>query len=181
MLNKVCSNCKKELSISEFYKNKSNSGGISYWCKNCTKTANKKYYDKNKNECVERAIAWRKRNPKKAKAAISNWKQANKERISKTEKERYQNLRYKALEKIGPLVCNNCGCDLYNLLEINHMNGNGCKERKEKQTAKFYSDIINEIRTTEDLNILCRPCNNTHYLETKYGKLPYEITWNKNQ
>ena len=32
---KVCSKCKRELPISEFYKNKSNPDGLGYYCKRC--------------------------------------------------------------------------------------------------------------------------------------------------
>jgi hypothetical protein len=32
-------------------------------------------------------------------------------------------------------------------------------------------------RTTEDLELLCRPCNALHWLEMKYGPLPMRVVW----
>lgn len=40
---KVCSKCRKELPISEFYKNKYNKDGLQNLCKNCENKNNKKY------------------------------------------------------------------------------------------------------------------------------------------
>lgn len=105
------------------------------------------------------------------------WKAANREKVNRGERQRYCILRRKALGKIGLLCCVNCGCEKYELLEINHISGNGYEERKIKQTARFYSDIITGKRNTNDLNILCRPCNSIHYLELLHGKLPYRIEW----
>ena len=45
---KVCSRCKRELPISEFYKNKSNPDGLGYYCKRCvSETWSKKQYGVN--------------------------------------------------------------------------------------------------------------------------------------
>lgn len=50
---KVCSKCKRELPISEFYKCKTWSDGLDYCCKRCArekqKVAGKKYLDKTRN------------------------------------------------------------------------------------------------------------------------------------
>jgi len=33
-------------------------------------------------------------------------------------------------------------------------------------------------RDTKDLEVTCKVCNAKHYLELKYGKLPYQIIYN---
>ena len=77
-------------------------------------------------------------------------------------------------------ICANCGCNDVRLLEINHINGGGNKELQNgKNTNSFAWDIYMGRRTTNDLNLLCRPCNSIHYLELKYGKLAYKIRWDK--
>jgi predicted RNA-binding Zn-ribbon protein involved in translation (DUF1610 family) len=74
--------------------------------------------------------------------------------------------------------CVSCGCDDLRLLEVNHKDGGGGKElNKGKNSMRFYRDIAMLRRGTEDLEILCRVCNAKHYLETKFGKLPIEVTW----
>ena len=86
----------------------------------------------------------------------------------------------KILDKIsnGNIFCVNCGCDRFEFLEVNHINGGGAKEYKHGgNNKKFYASILSGERPTEDLNILCKPCNNLHYLELKFGKQPYKIIW----
>jgi predicted nucleic acid-binding Zn-ribbon protein len=76
--------------------------------------------------------------------------------------------------------CVRCGCDDFRLLEINHKNGGGRKEllvgRKTKARA-FYHAIANGERKTDDLELLCRPCNAIHYLELLHGPLPMKVVW----
>jgi hypothetical protein len=36
-------------------------------------------------------------------------------------------------------------------------------------------------RDTADLELLCRPCNAIHYLESKYGPLPLRVVWEGGQ
>jgi 5-methylcytosine-specific restriction endonuclease McrA/DNA-directed RNA polymerase subunit RPC12/RpoP len=82
-------------------------------------------------------------------------------------------------QKIPP-VCARCGCDDSRLLEINHKNGGGGKETLNgKSSKKFYDDIAKGRRKTDDLELLCKPCNSVHALELKYGQLSFEVKWNK--
>jgi len=90
-------------------------------------------------------------------------------------------LRIKAMNIISNnnLNCVRCGCDDIRLLEINHKNGGGHKEsEKGIKSTQYYLSICKGIRKTDDLELLCRVCNSWHYLELKYGKLPYKITYN---
>ena len=78
--------------------------------------------------------------------------------------------------------CVRCGCDDIRLLEINYKNGGGyIKQRTEvAQGSPLYHKIIKKQRKTDDLELLCRPCNAIHYLETKYAqKLPLNVVWSK--
>lgn len=90
---------------------------------------------------------------------------------------RFRKTILNILSKNNP-ICVSCGCDKQELLEINHKNGGGTKEvQRGKKGVKFYWDIYMGRRKTDDLEILCRVCNAKHYLELKYGKLPYRITY----
>lgn len=74
--------------------------------------------------------------------------------------------------------CVRCGCDDARLLEINHKNGGGGQEtQKGKFTTRFYYDIANGYRRTDDLELLCKACNAIHALEMKYGSLPMKVVW----
>ena len=119
-----------------------------------------------------------KNNPERQKK-LEKW---NKLHRKETSKKANQNARKSALMLVGNgnVFCLYCGCDDVKILEINHKNGQGNKElQKGKYASKFYWDIIMLRRKTDDLNILCKICNALHYLELKYGKLPFKITYFK--
>ena len=147
--NKFCLNCKKIKHISEFYWKPDKHMFINN-CKKC----------RNKLEALNRNYR--------------KYKSPNREEWKK-------NRRISVLKKVQNYInCVRCGCDDYRLLEINHKNGGGKKELKNFQK---YGRSIEEVirrgwRETDDLELLCRPCNQIHYLERKYGSLPIEVKWN---
>lgn len=99
--------------------------------------------------------------------------QKHKEKIKAYKKEYYQRkaLRIEALEIVGKhiLKCFNCGCDDIRVLQINHIDGNGSKEFREVGSKRFYRNIIDGLRSTKDLNILCKVCNVAHFVKLRYG------------
>lgn len=82
-------------------------------------------------------------------------------------------IHVRALEKIAqdnslPLKCP-CGCDILEILEINHVNGGGHADLR-KGGSSFCRDIVFGKRSTKDLNILCKVCNIALYTEKKTGR-----------
>lgn len=69
--------------------------------------------------------------------------------------------------------CCICGIDDIRLLTINHLNGDGCIERKNNKyrVSRIYRDIKNG-RTTSDLDVRCYNCNIIYEYETGNRKLP---------
>ena len=59
---KVCSKCKKELPISEFYKNKSRKDGLHIQCKNCVNEYAKKYRKSTKRKEVQKRYCDKRQN-----------------------------------------------------------------------------------------------------------------------
>ena len=89
-------------------------------------------------------------------------------------------FRKKILQKINRhLKCERCNCDDWRFLEINHKDGYGEKDRRVfGRGASFLSKINCGQRSTDDLELLCRPCNAIHYLELKYKRpLPMQVVW----
>ena len=74
--------------------------------------------------------------------------------------------------------CVRCGCNDMRFLEINHKFGGGKKDLRNNQSSKFYRDIADGSRCTDDLEILCKPCNAIHALELKFGSVAMEVKWN---
>ena len=59
---KVCSKCKRELPISEFYKNKSRKDGLNAQCKNCMNEYAKNYRKSTKRKEVQKRYCDKKQN-----------------------------------------------------------------------------------------------------------------------
>jgi hypothetical protein len=95
-------------------------------------------------------------------------------------KKQYANLRKSVLLVVGRgnVVCVNCGCDRPELLEVNHINGGGGKEIR-ASAGKFYQQIVKLQRPVDDLNLLCKVCNALHAIELKFGKLPFEVYYGR--
>jgi hypothetical protein len=142
------------------------------------KEYNKKYYIKNKEHYKE----YCQEHKEHRKEYMKQWDNKNKEYIREYVRKRGKKFRIEVLNIISNNNphCIRCGCDDIKLLEINHKNGGGTKELQNgKLMTKFYRNIHEGIRKTDDLEILCRICNARHYLELKYGKLPYKISYDK--
>jgi len=103
--------------------------------------------------------------------------------VTSTKMTRYRKLRLATLLKIDiNLKCINCGCDVFEALEINHKGGGGNKEYKFMNKegisqVKFMYDISRGRRKIDDLEIRCRPCNALHHCETNKGIKGWKIIW----
>jgi hypothetical protein len=106
---------------------------------------------------------------------------ANSRRYRLTEEGRTQvkrwprELRRRAMAVItagGPLVCRNCSCDILDVLEIHHKNGDGRPDH-----PRLYSRIINSKRAVSDLGILCKICNFAEFIQRKFGLSGFNITY----
>lgn len=71
MKTKVCIKCKKQKSLSDFYKNKKYKDGIFPYCKNCDKERKRKLYHNNP-KIKKQQKKWRDNN--KDKTTLYNWK-----------------------------------------------------------------------------------------------------------
>jgi 5-methylcytosine-specific restriction endonuclease McrA len=117
---KICSTCKIEKPLLDFYSDKSRPDGLCYICKDCTKIKGKKdrnkhaakirdrgrryreankeilkakrheYYERNKAKTLQTNRKWREANLTKIKRQQHKYRQANKARISKKNKVHYE-------------------------------------------------------------------------------------------
>jgi len=86
-------------------------------------------------------------------------------------------LREKVLILLGG-KCINCGCDEFEVLEINHKNGGGRKERYTNRARQFYLHILNGTRKTDDLELTCIICNAYHKAKVlRKAKSNWKIIW----
>gem|GEM_PF-2928605 len=92
-------------------------------------------------------------------------------------REQHQQVRERAIERLGGKLCANCGCDEFNLLEINHINGGGRVAAKVRQSRQLYRDIVSSRVDLSDYNVLCRVCNALHYVQDILGVKGHKVTW----
>ena len=125
----------------------------------------------------------------KSKTPSDRYYSRNSEAVKESQKQYYKEIKYartqeirkNALLKVGKnkLWCSRCGCDEFRLLEINHVNGCGHKERKGiyRSGLNFWKHIISGERKCDDLNILCKACNILYYIKLNFGLDQYKIKW----
>lgn len=68
------------------------------------------------------------------------------------------NLRLRLIAFMGG-KCQNCDIEDPRVLQINHINGGGVKEFREKGCQQLYKDILSGKRKTNDIELLCANCN----------------------
>lgn len=139
------------------------------------------WYLKNKAKVLEQSRNWKENNKGKRAKYMKIWADRNREKVRETSRKSYLKRKKKLLIMIsnGNLKCVNCGCNDIRLLEINHKNGGGSVERKRTGCLNLYEQIRRGERGIKDLELLCRVCNAQHYLESKFGRLPFKIKWLK--
>ncbi|KKL16885.1 hypothetical protein LCGC14_2491080 [marine sediment metagenome] len=112
---------------------------------------------------------WRFKNPEK-------YKEYSKKQLI-YQKKYYNNLRLKALDKLGGRKCSKCGCNILKILEINHIDGGGCKEHRISNSKRHYIDIVNNNKNLSKYNVLCRVCNSFHYVRDILKIKGHKVSW----
>lgn len=141
---KVCSKCKQEKPLSEFWKHKQCKGGYNTHCKKCVRKYQREYY---------------KTHSKQEMARTTKYRNKNRERCNSYTRNYYAKQREKVIKHYGnKCVC--CGEANIRFLTIDHVNGNGRKHRKKigNMGSGWYNWIIKNNYPI-DLQILCFNCN----------------------
>lgn len=96
----------------------------------------------------------------KHKLAHRKWYADNREKQVLLLREKYGSLRKKATDKLGGKCCH-CGFSDWRALQIDHVQGNGNKEKRSIGQWKMYKKIL-ELEPTElfkEYQLLCANCN----------------------
>lgn len=78
---KVCSKCRENKPVGEFYKSTASVDGVTYHCKTCVQLAKKTYYEAHKDKVKAVNAAWRAANPDRVKAVKAAWIAANPDKV----------------------------------------------------------------------------------------------------
>ena len=153
VLVKKCVTCGRTLSLSHFYDRENSKDGKRGQCKECML----KIRNTHRNE-------WRKNNPEAYRKQWLEYYEKNKERINEKAKREWQIFRKKVLIYIGgeKICCVRCGFSDIRALQIDHIKGDGNKDRKSwNSVTEYYYRILGMARkqAQEKYQILCANCN----------------------
>ena len=147
MKTKTCLSCKQVLSITSFHKDPTRKDGFCIYCKDCKNNRFKKY---------------RKENPEKMK---------ENDKYDRIRTRRYmEKLRLCVLTKLfDPPKCDVCNISDIRILDIDHIDGGGTKERKQLSSAGVWRKIIkmDQYEAKQKYRILCKNCNWIAHLNRK--------------
>lgn len=93
------------------------------------------------------------------------------------QKQRYLNIRRQTIDLLSPdgRRCCNCGCDNFELLQINHIYGGG-SSRKESGVMLWRMVLKLAEEAKKYFDVRCVLCNWLYALQKKH-ETKYEIVW----
>jgi len=132
-------------------------------------------------QCLECGKIRKRQFRKDNKESIRNYEKnrwINNKLARNTSRNKYRHtLRLRIMEFLGGAFCANCGCNVVDLLEVNHKNGGGRKTRKYLFSTTEWNKIIKGILKKEDYNVLCKVCNTLHYVTDIIGVQGHFVKW----
>ena len=170
---KICLNCKQELDIFKFSKNKNKEDGLEIYCKSCKKIYHKKYYQINKSKQIRNSRNYYENNKEKKLRQNKNYYEKNIKKVKKYAKKwNEKNKKYKLEQN--------------RIYRQNHK-----KERNESLKIRRQTDInfkiINNIRTRinraiknnqkKGYTIELLGCSIDFYKEFLLQKFTFEMSW----
>ena len=114
-------------------------------------------YQKNREELLRKGKIYREKN-KETRNAV--------DRVSSFD--RRKKIRHAALDHLGG-KCVRCGFSDWRGLQIDHVNGNGTKERTDKKSFSAYYKRVMETEPNTVYQVLCANCNQIKRYERMEG------------
>ena len=104
---------------------------------------------------------WRKMNPEKSKLIQKRCYYKNHTNTKTVEQKRLQKIRMDLMNILGGAYCKDCGFNILEALQFDHIFGGGTKERKlfASGRAMYYFYIKNPEIAKQRLQVLCANCN----------------------
>jgi len=163
MQTKQCSKCKRNKKKPEFWKQITNKDGLHSWCKDCQRKLARNNYH-----------IIKKKNPQKLKDYANKWRSNNIDRARELARNSWHRRRLGVLKYYsnGKPKCACCGETEIEFLSIDHINGGGLKESREKGYGRggLMRWIINN-NYPKGFQILCHNCN---FAKGHYGECPHK-------
>jgi hypothetical protein len=152
---KLCRSCGRNLPLTEFYKHKTCSLGVSNKCKECQRLYGRE---------------WSKKNRKRLNDKIRERYHEYSDTIKEPTKRYRQKIKLIAIEKYGG-KCACCGESEIEFLTIDHVNNDGNIHRKKFKGISIYQWLKNNNYPTDGIQLLCWNCN---CAKAKFGSCPHQ-------
>jgi hypothetical protein len=121
--------------------------------------------EKQRIKAIETSRKWAKLHPERMRINYRKWRNNNLEKAKalsrKSNTKKQKETRNKILELLGS-KCNNPECPIprnkmdIRALQVDHINDNGYKERKQLKQYQMYKRVL---KYPEDYQLLCAYCN----------------------
>jgi hypothetical protein len=98
---KKCSKCEEVKPVNEFYRNRAQREGLSWYCKTCSRKTWQAYYARNKKKIIERNKAYDNTRPGRRQAYSKTHRAANLQREKANHKAYYRNHRQRIAVRIS--------------------------------------------------------------------------------
>ena len=86
MDSKVCTKCKEDKPLAEYYKKKKGKYGVDSTCKTCEKQRRKSYYEENKEHTLQQAKEWHESNRESETARMKKYRKENRGAVLNAQK-----------------------------------------------------------------------------------------------
>jgi len=139
---------------------------------------------------VERVLCYRCRNmkplsdfpPRDPKTnKLRTWcKECAREYNKSYDKARILRLRESVFNHLGQTECQNCGCEIHDILELHHLGGGGKEERRIHNGWYKMMDAILKIPKEEAVTkyrVLCTVCHPSQHIFEEYGVSLHKISF----
>ena len=130
---RICSNCKIEKPISQFFEYSSNR------CKICVRNAKKKWKSNNKDKVKQERKRHYEKHKDEIKEKAKQYKEQNKDKIKEQHKKHYINNKEKINKKRSEIINCKCGTNITYRHYAAH-------KRSQKHIALLFKKLMNELQ-----------------------------------
>ena len=106
---------------------------------------------------------WQSKHKSVCRNCLNEWRRKNKDRVNEQQKKHYDKIKLEVFNHYcgGDIKCACCGEKQIEFLTIDHINGDGAKERKESNTkgGKIFYAQLKKKGYPAGYQVLCFNCN----------------------
>jgi hypothetical protein len=160
---KRCKTCGQVKPVTDFYRGDGYPDGYRTRCKACFLEEGRKRRLENYDKTLERERQWREDNREVIRERSRQWARDNMDQQVEYQRQYTAELKTQVLAHYGK-VCKCCGCDDFDYLTVDHIDGNGGEHRVElfgnnKAAGRVFYLWLIRNGFPDGYQTLCKSCN----------------------